>query len=108
MATTAPPLERLLEGGYPQGFVTDVDSDSLAPGLSEAVIRQISAKKQEPDFMLQWRLAAYRHWRTMPLPTWSRVHYAPIYYNAISYYSSPKSRTQEGSIYKAVMSGAIL
>jgi Fe-S cluster assembly protein SufB len=94
MATITPPLERLLEGGYTPGFVTDVDSDSLAPGLSEAVVRQISAKKQEPDFMLGWRLAAYRHWRTMPLPTWSRVHYEPIDYEAISYYSSPRSSVE--------------
>ncbi|MEH6651247.1 MAG: Fe-S cluster assembly protein SufB [Motiliproteus sp.] len=91
MATTDAPLKRLLEGGYSPGFVTAVDSDSLEPGLSETVIRQIAAKKQEPEFMLEWRLAAYRHWRTMPVPTWSRVHYAPIDFNAISYYSAPKS-----------------
>ncbi|UTW04929.1 Fe-S cluster assembly protein SufB [Amphritea atlantica] len=92
MAKSTPPLERMLERGYSQGFVTDIDSDSLPPGLSEAVIRQIVAKKNEPEFLLQWRLQAYRHWLTMPLPTWSRVHYAPIDYNTISYYSAPKSR----------------
>ncbi|MEH6580002.1 MAG: Fe-S cluster assembly protein SufB [Amphritea sp.] len=94
MATTTPPLERMLEQGYSQGFVTEVDSDSLPPGLSEAVIRQISAKKNEPDFMLQWRLQAYHHWRTMPAPRWSRVHYEPIDYNAISYYSAPRSNLE--------------
>tara|TARA_R110001583_G_scaffold67433_2_gene192780 strand:+ start:705 stop:2153 length:1449 start_codon:yes stop_codon:yes gene_type:complete len=91
MVTTTPTLEQLLSRGYSPGFVTAVDSDSLEPGLSEAVIRQIVAKKQEPEFMLEWRLAAYRHWLTMPLPTWSRVHYQPIDFNAISYYSSPKT-----------------
>lgn len=95
MATTTPPLERMLERGYSQGFVTEVDSDSLAPGLSEAVIRQISAKKNEPEFMLQWRLQAYHHWLTMPIPRWSRVHYEPIDYNAICYYSAPRT-TSEG------------
>jgi len=95
MATTTPPLERMLERGYSQGFVTEVDSDSLAPGLSEAVIRQISAKKNEPEFMLQWRLQAYFHWRTMSVPRWSRVHYDPIDYNAICYYSAPRT-TSDG------------
>lgn len=92
MAKSTPSLERMLERGYSQGFVTDVDSDSLPPGLNETVIRQIVAKKNEPEFMLQWRLRAYRHWLTMPVPTWSRVHYAPIDFNAISYYSAPRSR----------------
>ncbi|WP_432470580.1 Fe-S cluster assembly protein SufB [Amphritea sp. HPY] len=95
MATTTPPLERMLERGYSQGFVTEVDSDSLAPGLSETVIRQISAKKNEPEFMLQWRLRAYFHWLTMAVPRWSRVHYEPIDYNAICYYSAPRT-TSEG------------
>lgn len=94
MATTTPPLERMLERGYSQGFVTEVDSDSLAPGLNEAVIRQISAKKNEPEFMLKWRLKAYNHWLTMPVPRWSRVHYEPIDYNAISYYSAPRTTTE--------------
>jgi Fe-S cluster assembly protein SufB len=57
----------------------------MPPGLSEDVIRLISAKKQKPQFLLDWRLAAYRHWQTMPLPQWSSVHYPPIDYNAISY-----------------------
>ncbi len=92
MASKNQPLDRLLARGYSQGFVTDVDADSLPPGLSESVIRQIVAKKQEPEFMLQWRLAAYRHWRTLTPPTWSRVHYAPIDFNRICYYSAPKAR----------------
>nr|WP_188750703.1 Fe-S cluster assembly protein SufB [Marinobacterium zhoushanense] len=92
VATKAPPLEKLLAKGYSQGFVTEIDEDSLPPGLDESVIRAIVEKKQEPEFMLEWRLAAYRHWRTMKVPTWSRVHYPPIDFEAISYFSSPRSR----------------
>ncbi len=92
MATTQPPIKRLLDRGYTQGFVTDIESDALAPGLDEAVIRAIVTKKQEPGFLQEWRLAAYRHWRTMPVPQWSRVHYAPIDFQAISYFSAPRSR----------------
>jgi len=85
-------IDNLLNREYPAGFVTDIDADSVPPGLSEDVIRLISARKQEPQFMLDWRLSAYRHWQTMPVPQWSSVHYPPIDYDAISYYSSPKSR----------------
>jgi Fe-S cluster assembly protein SufB len=87
-------IDRLLDREYAAGFVTDIDADSVPPGLSEDVIRLISAKKQEPRFLLDWRLKAYRHWLTMPVPQWSSVHYPAIDYNAISYYSSPKSRKQ--------------
>jgi len=92
MDTSNPQISQLLDREYPAGFVTDIDADSLPPGLSEEVIRLISAKKQEPPFLLDWRLKAYRHWQSMPVPEWSSVHYPPIDYNAISYYSSPKSR----------------
>ena len=92
MTTSNPQISQLLDREYPAGFVTDIDADSLPPGLSEEVIRLISAKKQEPPFLLDWRLKAYRHWQSMPVPEWSSVHYPPIDYNAISYYSSPKSR----------------
>ncbi len=91
MATSGRPIEQLLEHGYAQGFVTEVESDSLAPGLDEAVIRAIVRKKNEPQFMADWRLAAYRHWRTLREPTWSRVHHAPIDFEGISYYSAPRS-----------------
>ena len=92
MTTSNPQISQLLDREYPAGFVTDIDADSLPPGLSEEVIRLISAKKQEPPFLLDWRLKAYRHWQSMQVPEWSSVHYPPIDYNAISYYSSPKSR----------------
>ena len=64
----------------------------MSSKCNEAVVRLVSAKKQEPPFLLDWRLKAYRHWQSMPVPEWSSVHYPPIDYNAISYYSSPKSR----------------
>ncbi|PCJ39845.1 MAG: Fe-S cluster assembly protein SufB [Moraxellaceae bacterium] len=91
MATQAQNLERFVNKDYPHGFVTELDADSFALGLDESVIRHISAIKNEPDFLLQWRLKAYRHWLTLDTPIWSQLHYPPIDYNAISYYSAPKS-----------------
>jgi Fe-S cluster assembly protein SufB len=81
----------LIEREYKAGFVTDIDSDSVPPGLSEDVIRLISAKKGEPEWLLEWRLKAYRHWLTMTEPTWQNVHYPPIDYQGIVYYSAPRS-----------------
>ena len=83
-------LEDILGRRYAHGFVTDVESDTVAPGLSEDVIRFISAKKGEPLFLLEWRLKAYRHWLTLREPRWAKLHHAPIDYQAISYYSAPK------------------
>jgi Fe-S cluster assembly protein SufB len=83
-------LEDILGRRYAHGFVTDVESDTVAPGLSEDVIRFISAKKDEPIFLLDWRLKAYRHWLTLREPSWAKLHHAPIDYQAISYYSAPK------------------
>lgn len=91
MATQQKDLERFVGSDYPHGFVTDLETDSLPPGLSEAVIRQISARKNEPEFMLQWRLQAYRHWLTMAVPKWSKLHYPPINYDEIIFYSAPKT-----------------
>jgi len=85
-------IEALLQREYAAGFYTDLDADTVAPGLSEDVIRFISAKKQEPAWLLEWRLAAYREWLRMTPPAWARVKHAPIDYQAISYYSAPKSR----------------
>jgi Fe-S cluster assembly protein SufB len=76
---------------YAAGFVTDIESNTLPPGLDEDVIRFISAKKGEPEWLLEWRLEAYRGWLEMATPEWAHVHYPPIDYNAISYFSSPKS-----------------
>ncbi|HKD17337.1 MAG TPA: Fe-S cluster assembly protein SufB [Thermoanaerobaculia bacterium] len=82
----------LTEGEYKAGFVTDIEAETIPAGLSEDVIRLISAKKNEPQWMLDWRLKSYRHWLTMKEPTWQNVHYPPIDYQAIVYYSAPKSR----------------
>ena len=93
MAATTHDVEALIERGYEHGFFTDIESDTVAPGLDEEVIRLISRKKNEPAFMLDWRLRAYRHWLTMSEPTWASVRHPPINYQSISYYSSPKSKT---------------
>jgi len=92
MASSNQNIEALIRRDYQAGFVTDVEQESLPPGLSEDVIRAISAKKHEPAFMLEWRLQAYRHWLTLQEPTWAHVRYTPIDYQAISYYAAPKSK----------------
>ena len=78
---------------YPYGFVTEIESDSIAPGLNEDIVRLISAKKNEPAFMLEWRLKAYKHWLTLTPPEWAHVHYQPIDFQDIIYYSAPKTAT---------------
>ncbi|MCL4821288.1 MAG: Fe-S cluster assembly protein SufB [Vicinamibacteria bacterium] len=84
-------LHELASREYQAGFVTDIDSETVPPGLSEDVIRLISSKKGEPEWMLEWRLSAYRHWLQMKEPAWPNVHYPKIDYQAISYYAAPKS-----------------
>jgi len=91
MATNEQIQEQLAGREYDAGFVTDIESETLPPGLSEDTIRHISAIKQEPEWMLDWRLEAYRHWLTMEEPTWAAVDYTPTDYQSISYYSAPKS-----------------
>jgi Fe-S cluster assembly protein SufB len=88
--SSAEDLDKLLETPYEHGFVTEIESESLPPGLNEDTIRAISAKKGEPQFLLNWRLEAYRHWLTLEEPTWSSVHYPKIDFQEISYYSAPK------------------
>ena len=92
MSLPAPKLDDLISREYRHGFVTDVEADALPRGLSEDVVRLISAKKNEPAFMLDWRLAAFRHWRTMTEPDWATVRHPAIDYQDIIYYSAPKSR----------------
>jgi Fe-S cluster assembly protein SufB len=82
----------LLSKGYAAGFVTDIEQDYAPPGLDESIIAFISAKKHEPEWLLESRLKAYRHWLTMPTPTWANVHHPPIDYQAISYYAAPKKK----------------
>ena len=77
---------------YEAGFVTDIETDTLPPGLDEDVIRHISAKKDEPEWLLNWRLEAFRHWQTMTEPHWAHVNYKKIDFQSISYYSAPKSK----------------
>jgi len=86
-------LKKVVNKDYEHGFVTEIESDSLPPGISEEVVREISRLKNEPDFMLQWRLRAYCHWLTMTPPEWAHLKYAKIDYQSIIYYSAPKSKT---------------
>jgi Fe-S cluster assembly protein SufB len=91
MATDSKELAGLVAGKYRYGFVTDIEEDRVPPGLNEDVVRLISAKKNEPDFMTEWRLKAYRQWLTMTEPTWAQVTYEPIDYQSICYYAAPKN-----------------
>src|ERR1700748_1601308 len=93
MSETADPLQSLLGRGYQTGFVTEIESDTVPPGLDEDVVRLISRKKGEPAFLTEWRLKALRHWLQMPEPHWAHVRVAPIDYQAMSYYSAPKAKT---------------
>jgi len=84
-------IENFVNRRYEHGFVTDIATESLPPGLDEDVVRAISARKNEPEFMLEWRLRAYRQWLEMQEPEWAHVHYPAIDFNSISYYAAPKS-----------------
>ena len=86
-------IQELANQEYKYGFVTDIEADAIPRGLNEEVIRTISARKNEPAFLLEWRLRAYRHWLTMKEPAWHNVHYPPIDYQDIIYYAAPKSPT---------------
>ena len=92
MSTATETIEGLVQKEYKYGFYTDVEADSAPPGLNEDIVRLISAKKEEPEFMLEWRLKAYRHWLTMKEPSWPHVHYPRIDYQKAVYYSAPKKR----------------
>ena len=80
---------------YKYGFTTDIEVDELPKGLSEDIVREISRRKKEPEFMLEARLKAYRYWLTMKEPTWAHVSYPPIDYQGIRYFSAPKKATEE-------------
>jgi len=85
-------IEELANKEYKFGFVTDIEADTLPKGLNESTIRQLSAKKEEPEWMTEWRLKAYRHWLTMEEPKWPNVTFPPVDYQDISYYSAPKKK----------------
>ncbi len=91
-------IENLVSKEYEYGFVTDIAEDKLPPGLNEDVVRLISQKKQEPAWMTEWRLKAYRRWLTMTEPHWPNVKYGPLDYQAVSYYSAPKTKKPLGSL----------
>jgi Fe-S cluster assembly protein SufB len=92
MPTETGQIEELANREYQWGFVTDIEADSAPPGLNEETIRFISHKKGEPDWLLEWRLKAYRHWLTMSEPHWAHVHHPPIDYQKTVYYSAPKAK----------------
>ena len=91
MATESENIESLVNRRYQHGFVTDIATDSFPPGLNEDIVRAISARKNEPQWLLEWRLQAYRQWLEMEEPEWAHIHYPKINYDEISYYSAPKS-----------------
>jgi Fe-S cluster assembly protein SufB len=98
MSTETNTIEELANQEYKWGFVTDIEADAAPKGLSEGIIRFISAKKNEPDWLLEWRLKAYRHWLTMTEPRWPNVRYNRIDYQDIVYYSAPKQKKQLKSL----------
>lgn len=85
-------INTLIDRDYQHGFVTEIETETFPPGLDESVIRRLSEIKGEPEFLLEWRLKAFRHWQTMTEPSWSSLHYPRVDFQAISYYSAPKSK----------------
>ncbi|MCS6952437.1 MAG: Fe-S cluster assembly protein SufB [Bryobacterales bacterium] len=98
MSTAINNIEELALREYKYGFVTEIEEETVPPGLNEDIIRTISAKKNEPEWLLEWRLRAYRHWLTMEEPKWANVHYPPIDYQAIRYYAAPKRARRPKSL----------
>ena len=98
MTTATRTIEELATREYQYGFTTEVEAESVPKGLSEDVVRLISAKKNEPGWLLEWRLKAYRTWLTMSEPTWQNVHYPTIDYQDIIYYSAPKKKAMLNSL----------
>jgi len=92
MPTATDTIEDLVKTEYKYGFVTDVETESAPPGLNEDIIRLISRKKNEPEWMTDWRLKAYKHWLTLEEPAWAKVHHEKIDYQGITYYSAPKQK----------------
>ncbi|MDZ3823866.1 MAG: Fe-S cluster assembly protein SufB [Pseudoxanthomonas sp.] len=98
MAATPQQIADRLGQRYSAGFVTDIESDVVPPGLDEDVVRLISAKKGEPDWLTQWRLQAFRHWLTLPMPEWAKLDIAPIDFQAVSYYAAPNQKNRPKSL----------
>ena len=85
-------IDEISEQEYKYGFVTDIESDSLSPGLNEEIVREISRRKDEPEWLMEWRVKAYHYWTTLEQPTWGKVKFPPIDYQSVSYYSAPKQK----------------
>ena len=98
MDSTTDTIESFVNSDYKYGFVSDIETEAFAPGLSEDTVRRISAIKGEPEFLLEWRLKAYRHWITMTEPHWQNVQYPPIDYQSYIYYAAAKKKKQLGSM----------
>src|SRR5262245_8589313 len=98
MSSATETIENLVNTEYKYGFVSHIETDAFLPGLNEEVIRKISAKKAEPDFMLDWRLKAFRHWLTMKEPHWSNAYYPPLNYQDFIYYAAPVRKPQLESL----------
>src|SRR5579883_2496042 len=98
MATPANNIQELATQEYKYGFVTEIEQETVPRGLNEDVIRLISSKKNEPAWLLEWRLKAYRHWLTMKEPTWANVRYPKIDYQDAYYYSAPKMKKKPKSL----------
>ncbi|MCY4026149.1 MAG: Fe-S cluster assembly protein SufB, partial [Acidobacteria bacterium] len=98
MATSTDSIEQLANQDYKYGFVTDIDAEAVPPGLDEGIIRIISAKKGEPEWLLEWRLKAFRVWQTMTEPKWHNVHFPPVDFQDIIYYSAPKQKPKLESL----------
>ena len=95
MSTTTDKLKEFVNNDYAYGFVTEIEQDTIPKGLDEKTVRIISEKKEEPEWLLEWRLKAFRHWLTMTEPTWPNVHYPPIDYQDLRYYSAPKQESDK-------------
>ena len=98
MSSSSDTIDSLVTNDYKYGFTTDIESETLEAGLNEDVVRFISQKKNEPDFVLNWRLKAFRHWQKMEEPKWPHVKYSPIDFQGISYYSAPKKKPELKSL----------
>ena len=92
MSNSSESIDQLVRREYAAGWTTEIEQETFPPGLDESVIRRLSEKKREPGWLLEFRLKAYRHWLTMPVPDWAKVHYPPIDYQAITYFAAPKSK----------------
>src|SRR5215510_6063077 len=98
MSTSTQVIQDLATREYKYGFFTDIEQEAVPRGLSEDIVRLISAKKQEPEWLLEWRLKAYRMWLTMSEPTWGHIHFGPIDYQDIIYYAAPKRKPELKSL----------